>query len=737
MVASDNTPVLRLAVPSPLRRCFDYLPPTNYSLTELELLQPGVRVRAPFAGRNIIAILVEIATSSELSRDKLKPVLEILDSKPLIDRESMALLQWAARYYHHPLGEVLHSSLPALLRRGKEAPGTGFTAWRLSHNGRGLPADALQRSPKQAAMVKLLQEHGECSAAALVEAGISSSISRALLNKELVEKVQRTGLAAQAAPTEAGSISLNSRQKTVVESVASTLGTYASHLLDGVTGSGKTEVYLQLIATCIDRGTQALVLIPEIGLTPQTIARFRERFGSSVVGFNSNMTDRQRLSSWQAAAGGEAKVIIGTRSSVFLPLPRPGIIIVDEEHDLSYKQQDNFRYHARDLAIKRAQLQKIPIVLGSATPSLESLHNARQNRYVHHILPTRAGNSQLPILSTIDIRHAELDNGLSRELIEQVNSAIGNRQQVLLFINRRGFSPSLLCHDCGWIATCPDCDTRLTVHRAAARLRCHHCEHTEKLSGRCPSCFSPGLTAVGVGTQRIEEALTRLYPTTTVLRVDRDSTTKRGTMNAIIEEVNRGDPCILIGTQMLAKGHHFPKVALVGIVDIDSGMFSADFRGAEHVGQLVTQVAGRAGRAEIQGQVLIQTHYPDHPLLTLLLSAGYGAFAIDLLDQRREREMPPYGHLALLRVESTVETDGERLLSDCRTSCQQPSSPVTMLGPLPSTMPRKAGRFRHILLLRCTRRAALHAAAASMVTYMEKHGRKLRWAIDMDPVETS
>jgi primosomal protein N' (replication factor Y) len=685
-------------------------------------------------------MLVEIKQSSDLAWDKLKQIDAVLDEAPVLDGRLMNLITWASRYYHHPLGEVFQAAMPTLLSRGKPPDASGTNYWKLSHNGLGLPAGALRRSPKQAELIKLLQERGEIAAATLQDHNISTAITRALLEKGLIEQLQHTRLpeTGRGGATLGKPIPLNPAQQEACNAVKNSLGSYATHLLDGVTGSGKTEVYLQLIDLCLSRGQQALVLIPEIGLTPQTLARFRDRFGDSVASFNSEMTDNQRLNTWESSRQGLAQVVIGTRSSVFVALSNPGIIIVDEEHDLSYKQQDGFRYNARDVAIKRAQLENIPIVLGSATPSLESLHNALAGRYLHLVMPQRAGLATPPRLTAVDIRRLELEDGLSQPLLDQLRLTVERGQQALIFINRRGFAPSLLCHDCGWQADCPACDAHLTVHLQHRRLRCHHCDHSSRIIHSCPACHSESLMPSGVGTQRSEETLIKHFPHTPVLRVDRDSTARRGAMDKILTQVHAGEPCILIGTQMLAKGHHFPTVTLVGVLDADSGLFSADFRGAERMGQLLLQVAGRSGRADHPGEVLIQTHYPDHPMLQTLIEQGFNTFASELIAERREQGMPPLTHLAMIRAESVNQQDGDRLLTACRSACEQTHAAVRMVGPLPSSLPRRANRYRHNLLLRSHNRANLHEVVETAIEHLTRsnRNRQLRWSVDVDPMET-
>jgi primosomal protein N' (replication factor Y) len=528
----------------------------------------------------------------------------------------------------------------------------------------------------------------------------------------------------------------NAEQARALAAVDSAGEGFCCHLLEGVTGSGKTEVYLQLVANCLRRGRQALVLVPEIGLTPQTLARFRQRFEANIAVLHSALTDAQRYSAWEAARTGTAHIVLGTRSAVFTPLASPGLIIVDEEHDNSYKQQERFRYSARDVAVKRAQIHDCPILLGSATPSLESIYNAETGRYRHLQLTRRAGSGAMPVLEALDIRRRELHGGLAADLVAALERTLQGGQQALLFLNRRGYAPTLQCHDCGWIAECPSCDARLAVHRRRRRLRCHHCGGSSQLPEQCPACHSARLLAAGLGTEQTEDYLQARFPRWPVFRVDSDSMQGREAMQALAEEISRGEPCILLGTQMLTKGHHFPGVSLVAVLDADALLFSADFRGEERMAQLLTQVAGRAGRAGHPGRVVLQTHYPDHPALSAMLSRSYAEQARELLRQRRESGMPPVGQLVLVRTDCPDADYGERFLADLRQRCEARLPPGTrLIGPLPSPMQRRAGKYRAQLLLSATDRRGAQAAAGLLVASAGElpARRGVKWSIDIDP----
>ncbi len=726
--------VLRLAIPSPLRRYFDYLPPPGLAAADLARLAPGIRLRVPFGRREVTGYLLEVRGDSDAPEGSLKPALELLDDQSLLSPELFDLCEWAAAYYHHPPGEVFQAAFPRRLREGKAPLPAGERAYRLTTRGRGLAPDALARSPRQAQAVALLRGAAAVAATALKDAGVNSSVLRSLRDKDLVQECHLD--APPTPPTARPGLAPNREQAAAIAAVQAAAGAFSCHLLEGVTGSGKTEVYLQLIADCIGRGQAALVLIPEIGLTPQTVARFESRFDTTIAVLHSGLSDAQRYQAWEHARTGRAPIVIGTRSAVFTPLQNLGLVIVDEEHDSSFKQQDGFRYSARDVAIKRAQLNDCPVLLGSATPSLESIHNAELGRYAHHPLTQRAGGSELPTIRVLDVRKQALQAGLSDALIAQLEATLGAGKQALLFLNRRGYAPTLQCHDCGWVAQCTACDARLTVHRRRRALRCHHCGAGHPLTQRCPHCHSNQLLTAGLGTEQSDDFLRARFPHFRVHRVDSDSMSGRDAMQSLVDDINRGEPCILLGTQMLTKGHHFPGVSLVAVIDADAMLFSADFRGEERMAQLLTQVAGRAGRAGTRGEVLLQTHYPDHPAVVALLAHDYAAHARRLLAQRRERGLPPVGQMLVLRTDCPDAAWGEQFLAQLRRAAERrlPAG-VHLIGPLPSPMPRRAGRFRSQLLVGAPARPQAQAAAGVLVEAAQglpvKHS--LNWSIDIDP----
>ena len=726
--------VLRLAIPSPLRRLFDYLPPRGMNDAEVNTLRPGQRLSVPFGTRQVTGYLISVSENSELPAGNLKHAEATLDPEPLISPRLIQLCDWASRYYHHPPGEVFSAAFPRALRQGRDHCPGGTPGWQLTSRGLGLPSGALARSPRQAGALALLQGAAAVSDAQFADNGISPSILRKLQEKDLAEKclLEHQPVAASSGP----GLVLNPEQATALAALLEAQESFSCHLLEGVTGSGKTEVYLQLIAACLDRGRQALVLIPEIGLTPQTLDRFTQRFSANIVTLHSGLGDAERYRSWEAARDGSANIVIGTRSAVFTPLHAPGLIIVDEEHDSSYKQQDGFRYSARDVAVKRGQLEGCPVLLGSATPSLESLHNVATGRYALHRLRQRAGNSLLPTISAIDIRRQELQAGLSPLLLAAIGSKLVAKQQVLLFLNRRGFAPTLQCHDCGWVAECRSCDARMTVHRRPSRLRCHYCGAAQPLTHHCPACHGSNLMTAGLGTEQTEQFLHQRFGDWPIFRVDSDSMQARDAMRELVTEINRGEPGILLGTQMLTKGHHFPAVGLVAVIDADALLFSTDFRGEERMAQLLTQVAGRAGRAGIPGEVLLQTHYPDHPALVAMLSTDYGDQARAMLANREAAGMPPTGQLVILRTDCGDSSQGEQFLQTVRDQVRGAlPSGAQLIGPLPSPMQRRAGKFRCQLILLAPDRRAAQASAGLLVAGAEatKARRDLKWTIDIDP----
>ena len=732
--------LLHIAVPTPLRRCFDYLPPLEISPDQVLDWQPGLLIQVPFGRQELVGILLSVNQQPAASNVQLRHAIKMVDTAPAFTPELLDLCLWAADYYQCPRGEALHTALPVLLRQGQPAQLRTEIAYRLTTAGKGLPEGALKRAPKQAALLAALQQQSRLSKEELDGLNIPRTVLKPLLEKGLIEACEQTLTRSHPNILREQALPLNAEQESALGQIAPS--GFQVSLLDGATGSGKTEVYLQAIAQVLQAGKQALLLVPEIGLTPQTLQRFQRRFAVPVVALHSGLNDRERLDAWIQAREGIARVIIGTRSAIFTPLKEPGIFIVDEEHDNSFKQQDGFRYSARDLAVVRAHRLKIPLMLGTATPSLETLSNAQQGRYQHLRLTQRAGNAQAPQIQPLDIRGLSLVAGFAQETLSAIAAEITARNQVLVFINRRGYAPTLECHDCGWLADCKYCDARMTVHQTPRHLHCHHCDHQRAIPRRCPNCQSVNVQPLGQGTERSEETLQQLFPHTRILRVDRDSTRNKHAMHNLLEEVHTGEPCILVGTQMLAKGHHFADVTLVVIIDADAGLFSTDFRGPERMGQLLLQVAGRAGRADKPGRVILQSHHTDHPLVKTLTDQGYHALAELLLQERQLSQMPPFRHLALLRAESKRPELAMEFLRLARTKAEQlikASPQLNYLGPLPAIMERRGDRFRYHLQINSAQRQPLQYLLTQLAQQLEREAlsKRVRWAIDVDPQEMS
>lgn len=728
--------ILRVAVPSPLRKLFDYLP-----LPEHPLPHPGARVRVPFGRQTLVGIVVGTDSDSEYQRDKLKPITAVLDETPLLDAALLKLYLWASHYYLFPVGMALQTSLPAALREGKALELPRQQLWQLTPTGQALEPAALQRAVQQQRVVELLRSFEAMSSSEIAAAlgKPARTALHALHEKQYIMQVEREFPQRPVVLREAPLV-LNPEQAEACAMLESHLGQFHCHLLEGITGSGKTEVYLQLIARVLERGLQVLVLVPEISLTPQTLQRFTRRFDCNIVAFHSGLTDKQRHTGWLQAHSGKADIVIGTRSAVFTPLPRAGLVIIDEEHDDSYKQQEGFRYNARDVAVYRASQLKVPVLLGSATPSLETLQNALSGRYRHLALTTRAGNASMPRLQLVDMRLQQSEEGFSLALREQIRSHLAANQQVLVFLNRRGFAPLLQCGSCGWIAECPRCERSYTLHQQPAALRCHHCEGSRPLPRNCPTCQSTNLGGIGMGTERSEDYLREAFPDYPVIRIDRDTTRAAGSLQEKIEQMHSGLPCILVGTQMLAKGHHFPRVTLVAVLDADSGLFSADFRGQENLGQLLTQVAGRAGRSDTSGLVMIQSFHTTHPGLQQLTRAGYGTFARQLLQERQAGQLPPFSRLLLLRAEAAKRELPHAFLQRARQLAEALGhNHLQVFGPLPCPIGKKAGLFRFQLVLQCAQRQRLQRIAHALIGQLEQEpgARQIRWQVDVDPVDFS
>ena len=710
--------VVQVAVPRPVRRTFDYAVPQRQPVPP-----PGVRVRVPLGGASVVGL---VTGRREASLHALKTIEAVLDDEPLFPADLVDLAEWLARYYHHPIGTVYATLLPARARRGLPATKLDEMAWQAVDDAGA--DDALRRAPRQRQAFDRLRLLGVVRDDELAALGIDRRHLLALRDKELARQIVQ----APRYRVHDAAVEPTPEQTAAIQAVTATLGTPAVHLLDGVTGSGKTEVYLRVIAEVLRRGRQALVLVPEIALTPQTLARFRARFGAAAT-LHSGMLDAQRFDTWLKCAGGVHKVLIGTRSAVLTPFADLGVIVVDEEHDGSFKQTEGLRYSARDVAVKRGRMLSVPVLLGSATPSLESLENVLRGRYGHARLTARAGGASMPVYHLVDVRGQRLDRGFSSALHGAIDRHLGAGSQVLAFVNRRGYAPVLLCSRCAWQAQCDHCDVRLTFHQTPRQLRCHQCDRRRPAPRRCPSCDSEELIPLGTGTQRVEEALAERHPQVPRYRIDRDTTRSMRRLEADLAAIQQGSPAILVGTQLLAKGHHLPGVTLVAVLDADNGFLAADFRAPERTAQLIVQVAGRAGRADRPGEVWIQTFDPANPNLAALLDAGYGGFAANERRLRAAASMPPFAALAIVRAESRVETAAVELL--IAATAVLVGDGVEVLGPAPAPIARRTDRYRCQLLVIARRRPDLHRALAELER-AEHRVPGVRWSIDVDPLDT-
>ena len=727
--------IVRVALAVPLPRFFDYL----YSPDLTPIV--GGRVLVPFGSQKRVGIVVDLPASSDVAEEKLKPIIDVLDAESLFNSTTWDWLAWSANYYRAALGDVLFQALPVKLRNGESAVKNDRTFWRITSLGKqALESGELKRAKKQIEALNLLLMQD-------LEKGnneISSAIWSALKGKDYVEEI--------IVPTEQKSwqqalgdnplvnldnrLTLNKQQALAFSQLLFQEG-FNVWLLEGVTGSGKTEIYLQYIEEILKKGKQVLVLVPEIGLTPQTVRRFQARFNVEIDVLHSNLNDTQRLNVWERARTGQSAIVIGTRSALFTQFSDLGLIILDEEHDGSFKQQDGWRYHARDLGIILAQKLNIPILLGSATPSLESVNNVQNGKYHHLVLSKRAGNATALRQFVIDLKHQRIQNGLYEPLLQRMQEHLEKGNQVLLFLNRRGFAPVLLCHECGWIDECHHCEKPYTYHQHQRVLRCHHCGAQKTVPMQCGHCGSTHLVTTGLGTEQLEETLKARFPQYNIARIDRDSTARKGKLEGYLEDIQQGKSQILIGTQMLAKGHHFPNVTLVALVNVDNALFSLDFRAEERLAQLYVQVAGRSGRAEKQGEVVLQTHYPDHPLLTTLLEKGYQAFAEETLKLRHNMGLPPFSFQALFKAQCRHSEEAENALSQLASFFyEQKIEGLQVLGPIPAPFSKKAGQYRWQLLLQHASRKQLQAALSRYSPELIKSSQ-VRLILDVDPLDLS
>jgi len=669
------TVYIQVAINTPLRNSFDYLIPKD---CPENLIQIGSRVKVNFGKRDVIGVVLNKTNTTNIPKENLKNIIELIDLNPLIDQNFLFFLKKTSEYYHHPIGEVIFASMPDKLKTGLK----------------------------------------------LEDIKVFNNI-----NKNNINYTQKSE----------PNFELTTEQQDAINLINLAQNNFKAFLLDGVTGSGKTEVYIKAIFNILSNNKQALVLVPEIALTPQTVNRFKERFGDLVACFHSKMTPKERLETWLKAKLNIAKIVIGTRSAIFLPFCNLGLIIVDEEHDASFKQQTGFKYSGRDLAVLRSNLVNCPVILGSATPSFESIYNTKINKYTLIKLPNRATQYSPPKINIVDIRHNRLRGALSAYTLDIIKKNLEANAVVLIFLNRRGFSPAWMCYECGYFAECVSCDARLTYHNTNNKLICHHCDKKQNIKNACPDCKSTQMGPLGAGTQRLEEVLKEEFPNVDLIRIDSDTTKHKGSLQELLSNVSTDKAQILIGTQLLAKGHHFTNLRLVVIVDADGGLFSTDFRAIEHMGQQIIQVAGRSGRGDKAGTVLMQTFHPENEALRLLADLDYHGFAENIMIERKACRLPPYSYLTMYRARSKNAKLSLDFLNKIKLflTSELPSPELTILGPIPSPMERKAGEYRYQLLINSSNRPKLHFAMNNISNFLQTEPLryKVRWSLDVDPIE--
>jgi len=727
---------VRVAVPVHLFDCFDY----SLSQEQYQQAEVGARVAVSFGRQNLVGVITEkLALDAPIDPSfKLKAITELLDDRAIINSQVLSVLTWSAHYYQFPIGEAIQTALPTLLRQGKPYN-------LLARNWKLLDHEAeakVRRSERQQEAYRILKLHPVGTTENLLNlAGIETATLKALEKKGICECVlEAQDFSPQPVQLAQMPLTANVEQKHAIQQVLKYRKQYQAFLLDGLTGSGKTEVYLQIMEQVLKQGKQVLVLVPEIGLTPQTISRFQSRFHCHIALLHSGLNDSKRLQAWQAAETGKASIVLGTRSAIYTPMPNLGLIILDEEHDLSFKQQEGFRYHARDVGLYRGHLQQCPVLLGSATPSIDSYALVQQGKMQMLELKQRAGTALMPKIHILDLKVAPKQHGISLHLIEEIKKRLAKKEQVLIFLNRRGYAPVLICGSCGWQAQCPNCDANFTVHRQPYQhLHCHHCGTIHRMPEQCPQCQHQELATLGMGTGKVEEHLNELFPDFEVIRVDRDSTSRVGSWQKIYDKIQKSEPAILLGTQMLAKGHHFPYVTLVAILDIDSGLLSVDFRATERTAQLIVQVAGRAGRGEHKGDVYLQTLRPDHALLNTLVTENYRAFAKQTLTERQIAQIPPFRYAVLIRCESKDQAQNTEFLQKHAALLRQyPDLVLDIWGPIPAPMERKAGRYQSHMVLLSADRARLHYYVRSWwQNLLQDKPSNMKLTLDIDPQELS
>jgi len=727
---NEKQKFIKVAIDVPINQLFDYLPNENsFSI--------GQYVTIPFGRREMIGVICEISSHSDIPPSKLKSVINV-DPEVIFDAQMFKLLTFVSKYYHYPIGQTIMSVVPSRLKKNLNQ----LRKFELIYQATGkLTKEYINQLPARQIRIRKVAE------AILNKDTRQRDIMNLVSNwSECINQLETSGCLKSKKYEPEVNVSkveiplLNDEQKAVINAIIKKKG-YQASLIFGITGSGKTEVYMQLIEHSLkEQQSQALILVPEINLTPQLENRFRTRFpNKKLVSLHSHLTDIERLDNWRKAKSGEASIVIGTRLAIFTPMPFIKIIIIDEEHDMSFKQQDGLRYHARDVAMVRAKNINIPIVLGTATPSLESWHNSKRidNKYNFLKLSYRAvKNASLPEVKTILVND-KTKNGISRLLVDAINDRLMRKEQSLIFINRRGFAPTLFCASCSWTSECKRCSSKLVVHRKTNRLKCHHCGHDQNIINRCPDCDSTNLLPLGSGTQKVEDVLNKLFPKASILRVDRDTTRTKNSLTLLHDRMNNQEIDILVGTQMLAKGHDFPFLTLVGVLDADNALYSPDFRAPEKLFSQLMQVSGRAGRSKIKGEVLIQTAFPNNPVFEGIKKHNYEIFAETLLQERKQMGLPPFSFAAILRVESKQLEYGEKFVNDAGKYAESLSNKVVIYDPVRPSIERLKGYERFQLFIQANARKDLQSLLRQWVTYLRQSplSNRVKWSIDIDPIE--
>jgi primosomal protein N' (replication factor Y) len=729
--------IIKVAIPVPLRRFFDYALPEDIPI---DTIKPGMRVLVPFGTKQRVGIVCGPQDTVDYDPSKIKAIIALIDTTPVFDDHIYQLLNWAADYYQHPIGDVYQSALPKLLRENRTIDDLIPDCYEITNKGIDWDPAQLRKAVKQQSALNLFKAHIQLDKSQIKAHGIASATIKAMLDKKFIDTTKpefKPFDYSEANKIDAEKpLKLNVEQAVAVTAINNHLDRFYPTLIEGVTGSGKTEVYLQNIEEVLQKNRQVLVLVPEIGLTPQTLARFKNRFKVRIDIWHSALNNTERFDTWLNAGRGTSAIVIGTRSSIFLPFRDLGLIVIDEEHDSSFKQQDTFRYNARDMAIYRSRMLDIPIVLGTATPSLETLKNALDKRYHSFTLAGRISGHQHKY-NVIDIKALHLQSGMSQPMIKRIDHHLKQHNQVMLFLNRRGYAPAILCHECGWMCECKRCSAFYTLHKANNQLICHHCGSQSRIPHQCVDCGSTNVQSAGQGTEQLEERLSELFPDITISRLDRDSTRRKGSFEKTVDEINQPGRRIIIGTQMIAKGHHFPNVTLVAILDVDGALFSADFRASEKLAQLLIQVSGRAGRGSQSGEIALQTHFPGHPLLQDLINNGYGHLSRYLLKERNDAILPPFVSQLMFRSHAPFPALPRDFLAQVRDLLSPYQPHIELLGPLPAPMEKKAGNYRYQLLVQSRKKGMLQSILKLVLPQIDKLklSHKVRWSLDIDPMD--